>query len=100
MNLDRMDEERTGEQGLGTEAVRGPATFPWSWMHPWVSLAPREEGEKTSGPTTQLKNFRILWFFKVFSGAEAKVYRNWNPSSLSPWRLIVGFAIIVKVLLL
>lgn len=60
MNLDRTDEQRAGEQGLGTEAVRGPATSPWSWTRPWVSLASREEGDKTSGPTTQLKNFRTL----------------------------------------
>ena len=60
LNLDRMDEQRAGEQGRGTEAVRRLATSPWSWTSSWVSLAPREKrGEKTSGPTTQLKNFRI-----------------------------------------
>ena len=54
LSLDWMGEQRAGEQGLGTEAVRGPVAFPWSWMSPWVSLAPKEE-EKLQAQPPSLK---------------------------------------------
>lgn len=88
---------RAGEQGLGTEAVRGPVTSPWSCMSPWVSLAPREEEKLPSRPPS-LKVSNSMQYFKAFTGTEDKVNRKWNPSSLSPWLLIVGLAVTAKVL--